>query len=105
MSGSRLDAFRAMVDKNPNNAAARFGLANELLKAGEYEEVRAEVGRYLAMHDDEGAAYRLLGQACEKLGLVDDARDAYRRGVSAATRHNHPSMAGEFEAKLEDLDD
>ena len=104
VSLSRLEAFRAMAAKDPTNALARFGLANELLKAGAYEEARAALAEYLGMHDDEGAAYRLLGQACEKLGLVDEARDAYRRGVDAATSHGHPSMADEFAAKLEDLE-
>jgi predicted Zn-dependent protease len=105
VSSSKLDAFRAMAAKNPANALARYGLANELVKAGEYAEARTTLDEYLAAHDDEGAAYRLLGLACEKLGLVEDARSAYRRGVDAATRHGHPSMADEFSARLEDLDD
>jgi predicted Zn-dependent protease len=94
-----------MAAKDPKNALARFGLANELVKAGEYAEARQSLDAYLAMHDDEGAAYRLLALACEKLGLLEDAKEALRRGVDAASRHGHPSMAGEFEAKLEDLED
>lgn len=105
MTSTRLDAFRAMAAKDPKNPLARYGLANELVKAGEFEEARATLGDYLASHDDEGAGYRLLGKTCEALGLVDDAKAAYRAGVDAATRHGHPSMAGEFEAKLEDLED
>src|SRR5262252_9060451 len=81
VASSRLDAFRKMAEKDPTNALAQYGLANELVKAGEYEEARATLEAYLAAHDDEGAAYRLLGQACERLGLVDEAKDTYRRGV------------------------
>ena len=33
MTTSRLEAMRAMVEKNPSSALARFGLANEALKA------------------------------------------------------------------------
>jgi predicted Zn-dependent protease len=105
VSESRAETFRAMIAKNPANALARFGLANELMRAGEYAEAREALTAYLGMHDDEGAAYRLLAQACEHLGLGDEARDAYRRGVDAARRHNHPSMADEFEARLEELED
>lgn len=94
-----------MVEKDPKNALARFGLANELMRAGEYAEARDVLNAYLAMYDDEGAGYRFLAQACEKLGLVDEAKDAYRRGIGAAGRHNHPSMAAEFEMRIEDLDD
>ena len=105
MTESRLEAMRAMVEKNPENALARFGLANELMKVGQFDEARVELAEYLARYDDEGAGYRQLATACEKLGLVAEARDAYRRGIDAATRHNHPSMVDEFTAKLEDLDD
>jgi predicted Zn-dependent protease len=97
--------MRAMVEKNPGNALARFGLANELMKVGDFDEARRELDAYLARYDDEGAGYRQLAAACEKLGLLDDARDAYRRGIDAATRHNHPSMVDEFAARLEDLED
>jgi len=31
---SKLETFRAMVAKNPDNVLARFGLANEAMKAG-----------------------------------------------------------------------
>lgn len=104
MSSSRLDAFRAMAAKDPNNPLVRFGLANELVKAGAFDEARAALDAYLASHDDEGAGYRLLAHTCEALGLTDEAKDAYRGGIAAAGRHGHPSMVAEFEEKLEDLD-
>jgi E3 SUMO-protein ligase RanBP2 len=94
-----------MAAKDPDNPLARFGLANELVKAGEFEEARASLEAYLASHDDEGAGFRLLGRTCEALGLIDEAKAAYRRGVDAASRHGHPSMAAEFAEKLEDLED
>ena len=31
---SKLETFRAMVAKSPENALARFGLANEAMKSG-----------------------------------------------------------------------
>ena len=38
---SKLENFRAMVAKNPSNALAHFGLANEAMKEGQWEEARA----------------------------------------------------------------
>ena len=99
---SRTDVFRSMLEKDPNNALARFGLANELMKAEAFAEARAELTTYLAGHTDEGAGYRLLARACEGLGLAEEAREAYRRGAETARRHGHPSMAGEFEEKMKD---
>jgi predicted Zn-dependent protease len=105
MTNPKLDAFRAMVQKNPDNPLARFGLANEALKAGEWEEAREQLEAYLAGYDDEGNGYGRLAEALVRLGRVGDARDALGRGVEASLRFGHPSMAAEFEARLEELDD
>ena len=100
----RLDTFRQMVAKNPENTLARFGLANEALKAGLYDEARASLEAYLASYDDEGNGYGRLAEALEKLGRSDEARDALRRGIAASRRFGHPGMASEFEARLEVLE-
>jgi len=94
-----------MVQSDPTNALARYGLANELVKAENYEEAVTALQEYLSMNDDEGAAYRLLAYANEKLKRYAGAREAYKKGIDAATRHHHPSMAAEYESKLEDLED
>ena len=103
MSSQRLDAMRAMVAKNPNNALARFGLANEAMKAQLYEEAAEQLRIYLTSHDDEGNGYGRLADALMHLGKTEEARDALRRGVDAAGRFGHPTMANEFEARLEEL--
>jgi len=101
---SKLETFRAMVRANPNNPLARFGLANEALKAGEWEEAREQLEAYLAAHDDEGNAYGRLAEALVQLGRPDEARDALRRGVAASERFGHPTMAAEFEERLEAME-
>ena len=105
MASSRIDSFRSMIESDPTNALARYGLANELVKAEDYREAIVALHEYLEMNDDEGAAYRLLGFANEKLGRFAEARDAYHRGIDAAGRHHHPGMASEYETKLQDIED
>ena len=102
---SRLDTFRQMVAKNPGNPLARFGLANEALKEGLYDEAREQLEAYLANYDDEGNGYGRLAEALEKLGRADDARAALRNGIAASHRFGHPGMASEFETRLEELED
>ena len=99
----KLDTFRQMVARNPDNVLARFGLANEALKAGLYEEAREQLEAYLAAYDDEGNGYGRLADALERLGRMDEAKVALQRGIQASRRFGHPGMAGEFEAKLEEL--
>lgn len=105
MTDAKLETFRKMVAANPGNPLARFGLANEALKAGLHEEARENLEAYLAAYDDEGNGYGRLAEALEGMGRTDDARAALRSGIAASLRHGHPSMAAEFEARLEELDD
>ena len=102
-SNPKLETFRQMVARNPDNVLARFGLANEALKAGLYEEAREHLEAYLASYDDEGNGYGRLADALERLGRVDEARRALERGIEASRRFGHPGMAGEFEARLDEL--
>lgn len=101
---SRLEAMRAMVAKNPSNVLARFGLANEALKAQLYEEAAEHLRVYLEQHDDEGNGYGRLADALVKLGRVGEARDALHNGIDASRRFGHPGMVNEFEARLEELE-
>jgi tetratricopeptide (TPR) repeat protein len=100
---SRLDAFRAMVAKNPANATAHFGLANEAQKEGLLEEALAHYQAYLAASDDEGAAYGRVAEILIALGRPAGAREQLERGIAAARRFGHPGMASEFEMQLEEL--
>ena len=104
MTNPRLETMRAMVAKNPANALARFGLANEALKAQLYEEAAEHLRVYLSSHDDEGNGYGRLAEALIKLGRVEEARAALRDGIAASDRFGPPGMVNEFEARLEELE-
>lgn len=104
MTTSRLETMRAMVQKNPSNALARFGLANEALKAQLYQEAAEHLRVYLDLHDDEGNGYGRLAEALIRLDRVDDAKAALREGIEASHRFGHPGMVSEFEARLEELE-
>lgn len=98
----RLEAMRAMVARAPDNALARFGLANELLKAGHREEGAKELGAYLERYDDEGAGWLRYADTLYALGRSDDARAAITRGTDAAARFGHGALLNEFEARLDE---
>ena len=100
---SRLDALRAMVAKNPDNALARFGLANEAMKAGLHAEAAEQLEAYLARYDDEGNGWQRLAECRIALGDDDEARTALERGIAASRRFGHGGMAADLEARLEEL--
>src|SRR2546423_15158946 len=105
MPNPRLDSFRAMGAKNPGNGLGGFGLAKETMKEGLFEEAAEQLRAYLGIHEDEGNAYGRLAEALTQLGRVEEARAALRDGIDAARRFGHPSMAAEFEGRLEEMED
>jgi Flp pilus assembly protein TadD len=101
----RIENLRAMLERSPNDARLRFGLALEYEKEERWEETVDQLRHYLDGTDDEGNAWGRLGAALRRLGRDDEARDAYRRGIAAANRHSHPTMAAEFEDLLTEWDE
>ena len=100
---SRIEALRKLAEAHPDDPRARFGLALEYERAGEWEEVVTQLRAYLERAADEGNAYGRLGHALLQLGRRDEAEQAYRQGIDAANRHGHPTMAMEFEETLEEI--
>mgnify|MGYP001319707863 CR=1 FL=1 len=45
---------------------------------------------------DEGNAWGRLAAALNEMGEDEQAKEAYRRGIEAANRHGHPTMAEEL---------
>jgi predicted Zn-dependent protease len=101
----KIEAFRKMVAKDPTNVLAKYGLANEAMKAGLYDEAREQLTAYLAVYDDEGNGFGRLAEALLHLNQTEEARDALRRGIAAAKRFGHPGMAADLEERLEAIDE
>lgn len=101
----RIEALRRMLEKNPHDARARFGLAAEYEKAGRWHDVVDQLKAYLTHAEDEGNAWGRLGRALREIGHDDEARDAYRKGIDAASRHGHPSMAADFQDAIDELNE
>ncbi len=102
---SRIEALQKMLAADPNNSMVRYGLANEFWKTGEYGAVVEQMETYLRTADDQGAGYRMLGQAFQTLGQIAQAREAFLAGQRAAERHGHPTMAGEIGELIDMLDE
>jgi Flp pilus assembly protein TadD len=98
----RAHALERMLAKRPDDPRLLFGLALEYLGADRLEEGVETLRRYLELADDEGNAWGRLAAALRPLGREDEARDALLRGIEAATRHGHPTLADELRAVLEE---
>lgn len=103
MADSRIDALRQMLRRSPDDPRLHFALANEYEKLQDWDAVIGELTAYLEAAEDQGNAWGRLGRALHETGRDDEARQAYERGIDAARRHGHPSMADEFQEEIAEL--
>lgn len=72
----------------------------ELSNSNMPSEAVAEFKTLMANDETYVAAYFHCGQALEKQGKIDDARDAYERGIEACRRKGDAHTRAEIEAAL-----
>ena len=102
MEPTRIQILEQLLSQNPANTFARYGLAMEYVKSGDLDRAVGEFESLLETDPSYSAAYFHGGQTLEKLALLDEARDYYRRGI-AATRDPH--ARSELQAALDILGD
>jgi tetratricopeptide (TPR) repeat protein len=98
---SRLETLSAMLSQDPGNTFARYGLAMEFANQGRFEESVAEYGTLLERDPNYAAAYYHGGQALERLGRVEEARDWYERGIQVTGRNGDAHTQSELQAALD----
>lgn len=103
MTNNRMDILKGMVAQNPKDSFARYGLATEYKNAGNLEQAVTEYRDLMEVNPDYAAAYFHCGQTLEKLGLLEDARAVYSRGVEVTTRTGDAHTRSELEAALDIL--
>ena len=91
-----------MLEANPSNQFARYGLAQELVKGGDDLSALGEFRRILADDPDYQAAYYHAGKALERLGKHDDARTIYAQGIEVSFRTGDAHARSELEAAIEE---
>lgn len=99
----RIEAVRAIVAKNPDDAFARYSLAMSLRSAGRGEEAAREFQALAARRPEYVPTYLMLGQTLEALGRAADAARAYEAGLGAASRGNDQHARSELSQALDDL--
>lgn len=100
MATNRLDILKQMVEQNPGNTFARYGLAMEYANSGELALAVAEFRGLLAEDPNYAAAYYHGGQALEKLGEIEQARELYEKGIDVTRHKNDAHTRAELEAAL-----
>lgn len=97
----RLESLKELLKQDPRDAFVHYGIADTYYKLNELEKCVEHARLYLNLADDEGAVYRILGHSLLRLERLEEAKEAFEKGVEAAEKHNHPGMADEYRDTIE----
>lgn len=86
MSQSRIDAFTAMTQTQPENEMIWYGLASEYTKLARWPEAIEALRNVIRIKPDYTAAYQMLGSALLQEGQPDAARQVWTEGIAIADR-------------------
>ena len=103
MAADRLAVLKSMVAQDPKNTFARYGLAMELIKAGEPQQAVDEFRALLADNPDYAAGYFHAGRTLENMGSIDEAREMYEQGIAVTARTGDAHTRSELQAALDVL--
>ena len=101
---SRRESLQAMVEENPGNTFARYGLAMELTQT-EPAAAWAHFNYLLDHHPEYAATYYQAGAFLVKQGKLEEAREVLTKGVEVAGRQGNRHAQSELQAALDDLND
>lgn len=99
----RVTMLQDILEQNPSDPFARYGLAMEYSKAGQVEQALGEFGKLLSAHPDYTAGYFMAAQTLAAANRADEAKKMLGDGIASAKRTGNAHALSEMEAMLEGL--
>jgi tetratricopeptide (TPR) repeat protein len=99
----RVAMLTEILEQNPADAFARYGLAMEYANSGEVDRSLEEFGKLLSVHPDYTAGYFMAAQTLSKAGRVDPAKKMLTDGIASAQRTGNRHALSEMEGLLAEL--
>ena len=99
-----IDNFKEFVEKDPDNAFARYSLAMAHKSADEFEVAREQFETLIERQPDYLPAYYQAAQNYEALDEIELAKATYERGIEVAEAQGDNHAASETREALEMLD-
>jgi predicted Zn-dependent protease len=99
----RIAALNEVLTENPKDAFARYGLAMEYSKQGDFDRALAEFSILLENHPDYTAGYFMAAQTLRQAERVEDAKKMLANGIASARRTGNLHAQAEMEAMLSEL--
>src|ERR1700722_2421164 len=99
----KIAALNEILQLDPANAFARYGLAMELNSQGKPDAALAEFATLIGHNPDYVPAYQMSAQALAKLGRTEEALGRLHEGIAAANRTGNQHALAEMDAMRDEL--
>lgn len=99
----KIAALNEILQLDPTNAFARYGLAMEHNTQGHTDLALTEFTTLIHHNPDYVPAYQMSAQTLAKLGRTEEAVTRLHEGITAANRTSNAHAASEMQALLDDL--
>ena len=99
----KLAALNEILQLDPANAFARYGLAMEHLSQGNPESALAEFATTIEHNPDYVPAYQMSAQTLATLGRTGEALELLHSGIAAANRTGNQHALAEMDAMRAEL--
>ena len=100
---SKIAALNEILQLDPANAFARYGLAMEHVSQNNLEAALSEFETLITHNPDYVPAYQMSAQTLVTLGRTDEALERLHTGIAVANRTNNQHALAEMEAMRDEL--
>jgi len=100
----KIAGLKEILELDPKNSFARYGLAMELASRGETTASLAEFDTLLANDPSYTAGYFMAAQTLSTAGRTQEAITRLKDGISCAAHGGNNHAVSEMQAMLDDLE-
>ena len=100
----KIAGLKEILELDPRNSFARYGLAMELAKGGETAQALDEFDSLLANDPEYTAGYFMAAQTLAAEGRTAEAVQRLKAGIACAASAGNRHAQSEMQAMLDELD-
>ncbi len=101
---SNIEKFKSLLESGNDNALLRFSLGNEYYKTKNLNEAIANLKIATELKNDYSAAWKLYAKALADNKQLDEAINAYRKGIVIAEKNGDIQAVKEMSVFLRRLE-
>ena len=100
---SMIENFEKLLAAGQDSALLRYSLGTAYQKEGNLEQARTHLAAAVEQERTYSAAWKAYGKVLAELGLADDAKSAFEKGIEVAEQRGDIQAAKEMKVFLRRL--